>query len=136
MAARRLDALANRTERLPRDRSQQLFRAGVGWSQLGKRASDADYSGLLKELKLPHLRYFKKFFYADTAAFGAKAALECAISFYGVGHVLFASDAPFDPEGGAMYIRETIRAIDALDISRADREAIYYKNALKLLAIK
>jgi predicted TIM-barrel fold metal-dependent hydrolase len=35
-----------------------------------------------------------------------------------------------------MYIRETIRAIDALDISRADREAIYYKNALKLLGIK
>lgn len=111
-------------------------RVGPGWSQLGKRTSDTDYSGLLKGLKRPHLEYFKKFFYADTATFGAKAALECAISFYGIGHVLFASDAPFDPEGGPMYIRETIRAIDALDLSRADREAIYYKNACKLLGIK
>jgi len=111
-------------------------RVGAGWSQLGKRTSDTDYTGLLKELKLPHLQYFKKFFYADTATFGSKAALECALSFYGVGHVLFSSDAPFDPEGGPMYIRETIRAIDALDLSRADREAIYFKNALKLLGIK
>ncbi|MGA9885289.1 MAG: amidohydrolase family protein [Candidatus Acidiferrales bacterium] len=111
-------------------------RVGAGWSQLGKRTSDTDYSGLLKELKLPHLQYFKKFFYADTATFGSKAALDCALSFYGVGHVLFSSDAPFDPEGGPMYIRETIRVIDSLDISRADREALYYKNALKLLGIK
>jgi predicted TIM-barrel fold metal-dependent hydrolase len=66
----------------------------------------------------------------------SKAALDCAISFYGVGHLLFASDAPFDPEGGPMHIRETIRAIDALDLSRADREAIYFKNACKLLGIK
>jgi predicted TIM-barrel fold metal-dependent hydrolase len=35
-----------------------------------------------------------------------------------------------------MYIRETIRAIDALDIQRATREAIYYKNACSLLGIK
>lgn len=111
-------------------------RVGAGWSQLGKRTSDTDYTGLLKELKLPHLQYFKKFFYADTATFGSKAALECALSFYGPGHVLFSSDAPFDPEGGPMYIRETIRAIDALDIPRATREAIYFRNALKLLGIK
>lgn len=111
-------------------------RVGPGWSMLGARTSDANYRPLLKELKRPHLEYFKKFFYADTATFGSRAALECAISFYGVGHVLFASDAPFDPEGGPMYIRETIRAIDALDLSRADREAIYYKNAQKLLGIK
>ena len=30
----------------------------------------------------------------------------------------------------------TIRAIDALDISRADHEALWYKNALKLLSVK
>jgi uncharacterized protein len=111
-------------------------RVGAGWSQLGKRTSDTDYTGLLKELKRPHLEYFKKFFYADTATFGSKAAVECALSFYGVGHVLFSSDAPFDPEGGPMYIRETLRVIDSLDISQADREAIYFRNALKLLGIK
>ncbi|MGH9737520.1 MAG: amidohydrolase family protein [Candidatus Acidiferrales bacterium] len=110
-------------------------RVGAGWDQLGKRTSDTDYSKLLNELKRPHLEYFKKFFYPDTATFGSKAAIDCAISFYGIDHVLFASDAPFDPEGGSMYIRDTIRAIDNLKITDIDREHIYYKNALKLLGI-
>ena len=64
------------------------------------------------------------------------AALECSLSFYGVDHILFASDAPFDPEGGPMYIRETIRCLDAMKISNEDREKIYYKNAIKLLGIR
>jgi len=32
--------------------------------------------------------------------------------------------------------RVTIRAIDALDLSRADREAMHHRNALKLLGIE
>ena len=111
-------------------------RVGPGWDQLGARTSNVDYRPLLKELKLPHLEYFKKFFYADTATFGSKSALVCALDFYGIDHVLFASDAPFDPEGGPMYIRETLRVIDSLDISKEDREKLYYKNACKLLGIQ
>ena len=45
---------------------------------------------------------------------------------------MFASDAPFDPEGGSMYIRETIKVIDSLDISDADRDKIYRGNAERL----
>jgi len=111
-------------------------RVGPGWDQLGARTSNRDYRPLLKELKRPHLEYFKKFFYADTATFGSRSALVCALDFYGVDHVLFASDAPFDPEGGPMYIRETLRVIDSLDISRDDREKLYYKNACALLGIQ
>jgi aminocarboxymuconate-semialdehyde decarboxylase len=110
-------------------------RVGPGWDQLGARTSNTDYKPLLKELKKRPLDYFKMF-YADTATFGSKAALVCALSFYGVNHVLFASDAPFDPEGGPMYIRETLRVIDELDISKEDREKIYYKNACALLGIR
>jgi len=110
-------------------------RVGPGWDQLGARTSSVDYRPLLKQLKLPHLEYFKKFFYADTATFGSKSAVVCALDFYGIDHVLFSSDAPFDPEGGPMYIRETIRVIDSLDISKEDREKLYYKNACKLLGI-
>jgi len=109
-------------------------RVGAGWDQLGSRTSARDYRPLLKELKKRPLDYFKMF-YADTATFGSKAALECALNFYGIDHVLFASDAPFDPEGGPMYIRETIRVIDSLNISKEDREKLYYKNACKLLGI-
>jgi aminocarboxymuconate-semialdehyde decarboxylase len=74
-------------------------------------------------------------FYADTATFGSQSALVCALDFYGVDHVLFASDAPFDPEGGPMYIRETLKAIDSLEISKEAREKIYYKNSCALLGI-
>jgi aminocarboxymuconate-semialdehyde decarboxylase len=55
--------------------------------------------------------------------------------FFGVDKVVFASDAPFDPEGGPMYIRDTIRVIDELDVSSEDRRKIYSGNAAQLLGI-
>jgi uncharacterized protein len=109
-------------------------RVGPGWDQLGARTTFRDYRPLLQELKKRPLDYFKDF-YVDTATFGSLGALECSLQFYGPDHVLFASDAPFDPEGGPMYIRETIRCIDALNISTEDREKIYYRNALRLLGL-
>jgi aminocarboxymuconate-semialdehyde decarboxylase len=75
-------------------------------------------------------------FYADTAVFGAKSATVCGLDFFGVDNVVFASDTPFDPEGGPMYIRETIKILDALDLSDAARKQIYQGNAERLLNIK
>ena len=49
--------------------------------------------------------------------------------------MLFASDSPFDPEGGTMYIRETTEIVDALDVSDADRHKIYQRNAVELLKL-
>jgi uncharacterized protein len=109
-------------------------RVGPGWDQLGARTSTVDYSILLKELKKRPLDYFK-LFYADTAVFGSQAATLCSLAFFGADHVVFASDAPFDPEKGPMYIRETIRILDNLDISEEDRAKIYHKNAQKLLGL-
>lgn len=110
-------------------------RVGPGWDQLGARTSSEDYSKLLGELDLRPVDYFRKF-YADTATFGSRAALVCALEFFGIDNMVFASDAPFDPEKGPMYIRETIRAIDSLDISEADRRKIYYENAVRLTGLK
>jgi uncharacterized protein len=45
---------------------------------------------------------------------------------------VFASDAPFDPEGGPMYIRETIKVIDELEITDVERRKIYQRNAEEL----
>jgi aminocarboxymuconate-semialdehyde decarboxylase len=109
-------------------------RVGPGWDQLGARTSTVDYSILLKELKKRPLDYFKQF-YADTATFGSKAATLCSLSFFGADHVVFATDAPFDPEKGPMYIRETIKILDNLEISEEDRAKIYHKNAQKLLGL-
>ncbi len=109
-------------------------RVGPGWEQLGARTSDEDYSHVLKGLKRPHLEYFKMF-YADAALFGSLAGTLCGLAFFGVDQILFASDSPFDPEKGPGYIRETIKIVDALPISDADRQKIYEGNARKLLKI-
>jgi aminocarboxymuconate-semialdehyde decarboxylase len=58
------------------------------------------------------------------------------LDFFGVDHVLFASDSPFDPEKGPGYTRETIRAVDELSISSEDRKKIYEGNARKMLRLK
>ncbi len=71
-------------------------------------------------------------FYADTALFGADGATRCGIDFFGFDKVLFASDVPFEPTPG-LYIRETIRILDAMDITSAQRQQIYHDNALKFL---
>jgi predicted TIM-barrel fold metal-dependent hydrolase len=109
-------------------------RVGPGWDQLGTRTTDEDYSALLQQLAKRPIDYFRMF-YADTALFGAYDATMCGLKFFGADHVLFASDAPFDPERGPMYIRETIAILDRLPISEDERQRIYWRNADSLLKL-
>ena len=109
-------------------------RVGHGWDQLGKRTSDEDYESLLRSMKKRPFDYFKMF-YADTALFGAYSATKCGLDFFGVNNVLFASDSPFDPEGGTLYTRDTIAVIDRLDISKEERDQIYRGNAERLFKL-
>lgn len=109
-------------------------RVGPGWDQLGTRTSDQDYTSVLKGLRKRPIDYFRMF-YGDTALFGSYDGTVCGLNFFGVDHVLFASDAPFDPEKGPMYIRETIAILDRLPIAEADRERLYWRNAVDLLKL-
>jgi aminocarboxymuconate-semialdehyde decarboxylase len=111
-------------------------RVGPGWDQIGKRTTDEDYFALLKRLHKRPLDYFKQDFYVDSAVFGSRAATICGLDFYGADKVVFASDCPFDPEGGPGYIRETIKILDALDISKTERDNIYCANIEKLTGHK
>lgn len=81
---------------------------------------------------LKQINEFRKF-YADCATFGSKAAIECAINFFGIDHMVFASDMPFDPEDGFGYVRRTLADISALDISEEKKDDLRYKNALRIL---
>jgi aminocarboxymuconate-semialdehyde decarboxylase len=110
-------------------------RVGPGMDQLGARTSDEDLSLILKRLQKRPLDYFKQF-YADTAVLGSAAATVCGLDFYGEEQVLFASDAPFDPEKGPGYIRQTINIIEELDISPETRQKIFQDNAIKLLRLQ
>jgi aminocarboxymuconate-semialdehyde decarboxylase len=108
-------------------------RVGYGWDQLGLRTSDEDYGALLRSMKKRPLGYFKMF-YADTALFGARMATACGLAFFGAERVLFASDTPFEPSPG-LYIRETIRVLENLDLSEEDKERIYCGNARRLMRL-
>lgn len=109
-------------------------RVGYGWDQLGSRTSDVDYTVLLKSMKKRPIDYFR-LFYGDTALFGAAAATKCGLEFFGVDHVVFASDVPFEPKPG-LYIRETIRVIEGLGLTGDEKDRIYRRNAERLLHLE
>jgi uncharacterized protein len=113
------------------------FEGGVGplWDQFDTRTSDEDYSGILAAMKAKGRRpidYFR-LFYNDTAVDGACSAIRCGLDFFGPDRVLFATDCPFNPECGPIFIRETIAARYGLALADNERVAIYSRNALRML---
>jgi aminocarboxymuconate-semialdehyde decarboxylase len=108
-------------------------RVGAGMDQFGARTPDEESELVDSPLEGRPLDGFR-LFYADTAVFGAPHALRCAVDFFGVERILFASDMPFDPEPG-QFIRDTIADVESLAISDADRERIFEGNARRLLRI-
>jgi aminocarboxymuconate-semialdehyde decarboxylase len=107
-------------------------RAETLWAQLGSRSVDEQYSELLKTMQKTPIEYFRMF-YADTVLGGSASALRCGLDFFGVDRIVFASDCPFDPEGGPMFIREGIRSVEDLKLSDEEKRKIYSGNALRLL---
>lgn len=103
-------------------------RIEVAWASLGSRVSGEDYSHVLPSLGKPLIDCFKQF-HADTALCGGRSGTMCGLEFYGPDHILFATDAPFGPEGGAAFIRSTIDVIGSLDIPEADKAKICHGNA-------
>jgi uncharacterized protein len=72
--------------------------------------------------------------YADTAL-GEVAPTRCGHAFFGTSHCLFATDAPFDAEQGYALIRNTVAAVEALEIPKVEKDAIFSGNAKKLLKL-
>ncbi len=110
-------------------------RVGPLWDQLGSRTSDADYAPILDAMRAKGRRpidYFR-LFHNDTAVGGAASAIRCGLDFFGADRVLFGTDCPFDPEGGPMFIRDTIAALDGLALAGEDLAKIYFRNALAML---
>lgn len=110
-------------------------RLGYGMDQFGARTSDEDYEGLLKKMAKRPVEYFRMF-YGDTAINGYAPGIRCGLSFYGSRHVLFGTDCPFDPQGGPLFIRESIKAIDSLKLKKGDARRIYFGNAMRMLRLK
>ena len=102
----------------------QIFHGKSGDNPVARKAG----------LKKKPVEYYKMI-YADTALNGSASATRCGHDFFGTGHCLFATDAPFDAEQGRMLIRETIRAVNQLEIPPSEKAKIFSGNARSLLKL-
>ncbi len=109
-------------------------RIGPLWDQLGSRTEGDEYAGVLGSLNGRPVDCFRRI-YADTAVGGSAGALRCGLDFFGPDRVLFASDCPFDPEGGPAFIRDGMRALDQLGLPAETRTKIQSGNAMSLLGL-
>jgi aminocarboxymuconate-semialdehyde decarboxylase len=99
---------------------------------MGARTPASESHLLPGPLKRPAPDYFRMF-YADTALSGSTSATRCGLDYFGPDKVLFASDFPFDAEGGSYLVRETIRALDGLLLSAETRARIDHGNAQAII---
>ena len=109
-------------------------RVGPMWEQFGLRSGNADYAAIRARMTASPIEYFRRF-YADTAIGGDVASLRCGLDFFGVDKVLFASDFPFGPDGGAYFAERNFDAFVALALPSREAEKIASANAVRLLKL-
>src|SRR5690606_39871133 len=80
------------------------------------------------------IEYFKMF-YADTAVNGVRGAFECGLDFFGAERCLFASDAPFDPDGGAHLLDANLALLNEAPLEPADEGNVRYGTAARLIGL-
>ena len=105
----------------------------LGFRQIFFGGPDRNPAAEDAKLKKQPVEYYKMI-YADTAL-GEIAPTRCGHAFFGTGKCLFATDAPFDSEQGRGLMRNTIAAVNALEISQAEKDAIFSGNAKRLLRL-
>ena len=75
---------------------------------------------------------YYKMMYGDTAVWGNTSILMCGYDFFGVDHMIFGTDMSFGGELGAYYVRETIRSVQEMSITEADKKKIFEDNPRQL----
>lgn len=80
------------------------------------------------------LKLFRSF-YADTVIMGNTSAVKCAIDFFGIDKIVYATDYPFGADRGEENIRLNTSCVENLDVSEEDKSKIFEKNARRLLKL-
>jgi aminocarboxymuconate-semialdehyde decarboxylase len=106
-------------------------RVREGYDKLLKAA---DARGEPLSLRRHPYEYFHDF-YADTITIGSVPALRCGLEFFGVDRVMFATDMPFDTQGGRKYVEVALQSMQALDIPAGDKMKIFEHNARRLFRL-
>lgn len=87
-----------------------------------------------RPLKKAPLEYYRMF-YCDTAIQGNTSALLCAYDFFGLDHMLFGTDTPYDSQLGERVYHETIKGIQEMPIPEEEKNMIFEGNIKKLLRL-
>ena len=103
-----------------------------GYDKLLKAAQTRNEPVPLK--RHPH-DYFPMF-YADTITIGSVPALQCGVDFFGADRVMFATDMPFDTQGGRKYVDVALAAMEQIDLTAADKQKIFEGNARRIFPAK
>jgi len=85
----------------------------------------------LKENPLDSFRRF----YVDTADHPA-STLCCVKDFFTPDQLVLGTNYPYGPEEGCVLVKNSLKAIDGLELSSADKEKILGGNAAKILGVK
>jgi predicted TIM-barrel fold metal-dependent hydrolase len=73
-------------------------------------------------------------FYVDSADHPA-STLRCVKDFFGVDRMVLGTNYPYGPEEGRLLVKNSLKAIDGLELSAAEKEKILGGNAARILGI-
>lgn len=97
------------------------------------------YSGRTEEIRHKYglkenpLDSFRRF-YVDTADHPA-STLRCVKDFFGADRMVLGTNYPYGPEEGCLLVKNSLRAIDGLELDATEREKILGANAAHILGI-
>jgi aminocarboxymuconate-semialdehyde decarboxylase len=97
------------------------------------------YSGRTEEIRQRYgltenpLDSFRRF-YVDTADHPA-STLRCVKDFFGVDRMVLGTNYPYGPQEGCLLVRNSLKAIDGLEINEPEKAQILGGNAARILGI-
>jgi predicted TIM-barrel fold metal-dependent hydrolase len=97
------------------------------------------YSGRTEEIRQRYglkenpLDSFRRF-YVDTADHPA-STLRCVKDFFGVDRLVLGTNYPYGPDDGCLLIKNSLKAIDGLELTLGEKEKILGGNAARILGI-
>jgi predicted TIM-barrel fold metal-dependent hydrolase len=97
------------------------------------------YSGRTEEIRQRYglqenpLDSFRRF-YVDTADHPA-STLRCVRDFFGVDQLVLGTNYPYGPEEGCVLVKNSLQAIDGLELNAVDKQKILGGNAARILQI-